>query len=250
LKEQAANELDLDLDDAAASCGEMKEEAELAAMGEEIRVVREKIARIGNVNLEAVSELEAVEERYIHLKEQRDDLVQAEKNLTGLIGQLNKESRIRFSETFEEVRKHFSSTFRKLFRGGRADIRLQEGEDVLDAGIEIIAGPPGKDVRSISLLSGGERSLTAVGLLFSLFKSRPSPFCILDEVDAALDETNIERFCSLLGEFAEQSQFLIVTHSKRTMANVDTIFGITMEEGGVSKLVSMKIEDYSDHQVA
>ena len=250
LKEQAANELDLDLDDAAASCGEMKEEAELAAMGEEIRVVREKIARIGNVNLEAVSELEAVEERYIHLKEQRDDLVQAEKNLTGLIGQLNKESRIRFSETFEEVRKHFSSTFRKLFRGGRADIRLQEGEDVLDAGIEIIAGPPGKDVRSISLLSGGERSLTAVGLLLSLFKSTPSPFCILDEVDAALDETNIERFCSLLGEFAEQSQFLIVTHSKRTMANVDTIFGITMEEGGVSKLVSMKIEDYSDHQVA
>lgn len=249
LGDQARNDLDLDLHEAASGSSVKLEEVQLAAMEEEIRIIRGKIARIGNVNLEAVSELEAVEERYSHLKEQRDDLVKAEKNLTGLINQLNKESRIRFAETFEDVRKHFGSIFRKLFRGGRADIRLQEGEDILDAGIEIIAGPPGKDIRSISLLSGGERSLTAVGLLFSLFKARPSPFCILDEVDAALDETNIERFCSLLGDFAEESQFLIVTHSKRTMANVDTIFGITMEEGGVSKLVSMKIEDYSD-QVA
>jgi chromosome segregation protein len=163
-----------------------------------------------------------------------------------MITELNRVSRKRFVETFEDVRSHFNGVFRKLFHGGRADIQLKEGEDVLETGIDIIAGPPRKDVRSISLLSGGERTLTAVALLFALFKARPSPFCLLDEVDAALDETNIERFCSLLIEYTAKSQFLIVTHSKRTMSHADFLYGVTMEEGGVTKLVGMKLEEYRE----
>jgi len=229
-----------------AAAPEAARSFDTAAAEREIVEIRQKIARIGNVNLEAVTELEKIEERYDHLVEQREDLTTAQKTLKEMIAHLNTESRKRFAETFEEVRSHFNGIFRKLFHGGRADIRINDGEDILEAGIEIIAGPPRKDVRSISLLSGGERTLTAVALLFALFKARPSPFCFLDEVDAALDETNIERFCSLLKEFLEYSQFLIVTHSKQTMSHAQIIYGITMEVGGVSKLVSMKLEEYQE----
>ncbi len=241
LVERSREELDINLETAA---DRDEEDFDPAAMDREIQEIRQKIARLGNVNLEAVSELDKVVERHGHLAEQRDDLVEARKSLQNLITELNKESRQRFTETFELVKSHFNGIFRKLFHGGRADINLKEGEDVLESGIEIMAGPPRKDVRSISLLSGGERSLTAVALLFALFKARPSPFCILDEVDAALDETNIERFCSLLGEFRKNSQFMIVTHSKRTMAHADVLYGVTMEEGGVSKFISMKLEEF------
>jgi len=265
LRERAIEEVELDLDQAYAegrlarefaavererSAEEADQEAaprfDLEASEREIAEIRLKIARIGNVNLEAVDELEKIEERYGHLITQRDDLNGAQKSLKEMISHLNIESRKRFADTFEEVRSHFNGIFRKLFHGGRADIKINEGEDILEAGIEIIAGPPRKDVRSISLLSGGERTLTAVALLFALFKARPSPFCFLDEVDAALDETNIERFCSLLGEFIQNSQFLIVTHSKQTMSYASILYGITMETGGVSKMVSMKLEEYQE----
>jgi len=265
LRDRAIEEVELDLDQAYAegrlarqfASAERDRTAEEAdheaaprfdheAAEREIAEIRQKIARIGNVNLEAVDELEKIEERYGHLVSQRDDLNGAQKSLKEMISHLNIESRKRFAETFEEVRSHFNGIFRKLFHGGRADIRINEGEDILEAGIEIIAGPPRKDVRSISLLSGGERTLTAVALLFALFKARPSPFCFLDEVDAALDETNIERFCSLLGEFIQNSQFLIVTHSKQTMSYASILYGVTMETGGVSKLVSMKLEEYQE----
>jgi chromosome segregation protein len=136
--------------------------------------------------------------------------------------------------------------FRKLFQGGRADILLEEGVDVLDAGIDIVAAPPGKDQRSITLLSGGERTLTAVGLLFALFRTRPSPVCLLDEVDAALDETNIDRFCSVLEDFLGNSQFLVVTHARRTMSYADTIYGVTMQEHGVSKVLSLSLAEYEE----
>lgn len=215
----------------------------------EIQEIRERLGRMGNVNLEAIQELEEVEGRYNGLVVQRDDLLKSIKSLNDLILDLNKESREKFIAAFEAIKGHFNHIFRRLFQGGRADLRLRENEDVLEAGVDIIAGPPGKDVRSISLLSGGERTLTAVGLLFALFKSRPSPFCILDEVDAALDEVNIERFCNLLGDYVEDSQFIIVTHSKRTMSYCDHLYGITMQENGVSSQISLDLKAYED-QVA
>jgi chromosome segregation protein len=219
------------------------------AVAKEIEEIRAKLSRMGSVNLEAIHELEEVEERYSGLVEQRDDLLKSIKGLEELIVDLNKESREKFLETFEAVKEHFNQIFRKLFQGGKAEIKLREDGDMLDAGIDIIAGPPGKDFRSISLLSGGEKSLTAVGLLFALFTSRPSPFCILDEVDAALDEVNIERFCNLLGDYTKNSQFLIVTHSKRTMSFCNSLYGITMQEDGVSTQISLNLETYRE-QVA
>ncbi|MBU0755460.1 MAG: AAA family ATPase, partial [Planctomycetes bacterium] len=216
------------------------------AVAQEIDEIKERLSRMGSVNLDAINELQEVEERFEGLTRQREDLLKSIKGLEELIQTLNQESREKFIDTFERVRSHFNDIFRKLFQGGKADVRLEEGEDVLEAGVEIIAGPPGKDVRSISLLSGGERTLTAVGLLFALFKSRPSPFCILDEVDAALDEVNIERFCNCLDEFVRGSQFLIVTHSKRTMSFSDYLYGITMQEDGVTSHISLNLETYEE----
>ncbi len=223
-------------------------EAEVAidweAVEREIEELRARIARMGNVNMAAIDELGEVEERLEFLTTQRDDLLSAKRSLVETIGRLNKESRERFVETFEDVRGHFRQIFRKLFHGGKADITLAEGEDVLESGVDIVAAPPGKDARSISLLSGGERTLTAVGLLFALFKTRPSPVCLLDEVDAALDETNIDRFCTVLEDFLGQSQFLVVTHARRTMGYADTIYGITMQEHGVSRALSLTLAEY------
>ena len=145
-----------------------------------------------------------------------------------------------FQQNFEAIRLNFSELFRKLFGGGRADIILEDPDNILECGIEIIARPPGKQLQSISLLSGGEKTLTAVALLMAIFKSKPSPFCLLDEVDAALDETNIERFTLVVQEFLKDSQFVLITHSRRTMAVADVIYGITMQEQGVSKKVSVR----------
>jgi chromosome segregation protein len=214
------------------------------AIEAEIEELRERMGRMSNVNLAAVDELGQVEERLAFLVNQRDDLLAAKATLIDTISRVNKESRERFVATFDEIRAHFRQIFRKLFRGGKADVSLAEGEDVLEAGIEIVAAPPGKDARSISLLSGGERTLTAVGLLFALFRAKPSPVCMLDEVDAALDETNIDRFCTVLEDFLEGSQFVVVTHARRTMSYADTLFGITMEEHGVSKAVSLTLQEY------
>jgi chromosome segregation protein len=144
------------------------------------------------------------------------------------------------------VKGHFQSLFRDLFGGGHADIMLEENVDILDSGIEIVARPPGKEPRSISLLSGGEKTLTCVALLLAIFRSRPSPFCVLDEVDAALDEANIDRFTKVLQDFLAWTQFIIVTHSKKTMTSANTIYGVTMQESGVSKQVSVRFEDVSD----
>jgi chromosome segregation protein len=145
------------------------------------------------------------------------------------------------------VREHFQTLFRKLFGGGQAEIVLDPGVDILESGIEIVARPPGKEPRNISLLSGGERTLTCVALLLAIFRSRPSPFCVLDEVDAALDEANIERFLAVLREFLAWTQFIVVTHSKKTMVGAETLYGITMQESGVSKRVSVRFEDVSDN---
>ena len=163
-----------------------------------------------------------------------------------LIGRHNKHSRERFSRSFEEIRLNFQQVFRKLFGGGKADIVLEGAEDVLEAPIEIVARPPGKETMSISLLSGGEKALTAIALLFAVFKTKPSPFCFLDEIDAALDEANNERFNLLLREFQKDSQFVIITHSKRTMSIADELIGITMQTRGVSKKISVRFDQFDD----
>ncbi|MFG0320623.1 MAG: chromosome segregation protein SMC [Planctomycetota bacterium JB042] len=245
LRERARDEISLDIEERLAEF-DATDVPPLDEVTKELGQVRDKISRIGNVNLDAIHELEEVEQRHEFLTRERGDLDQSRKSLEATIAELDAVSREKFVETFDAVRTHFKTLFRKLFHGGKADVMLQEGVDVLEAGIEIIAGPPGKDPRSITLLSGGERTMTAVGLLFALFKAKPAPVAILDEVDAALDEANIERFCNLLAEFIGKSQFAIVTHSKRTMSYADVIFGVTMEENGVSKRIGIKLDEYEE----
>ena len=179
--------------------------------------------------------------RFLH--EQREDLQRSKATLQRVIARINRRCRQMFLETFQAVRTHFQELFRKLFGGGRADIFLADEHDVLESGIEIVAKPPGKEPKTISLLSGGEKTLAAVAILFAIFRSKPSPFCILDEVDAAMDEANIERFLAVLREFLQESQFIVITHCKRTMAEADIIYGITMQEPGVSARVAVKLEE-------
>src|SRR5205823_4935978 len=174
------------------------------------------------------------------------DLAAAKRALEEIIAKINDDSRKLFTETFAAIRTNFQELFRKLFGGGMADIVLEDENDILECGIEIIARPPGKELRSISLMSGGEKTLTAVALLLAIFRSKPSPFCILDEVDAALDEANIGRFTSVLRDFLDRSHFIIVTHSKRTMSVADVLYGVTMQESGISKRVAVRFEDWPD----
>jgi chromosome segregation protein len=212
----------------------------------EIDDLRRKLANLGNVNLEALEELEHLETRYKTLSDQYRDLSEAKAALQRIIEKINTDSRRLFTETLDTIRGHFQQLFRDLFGGGHADIVLEEGVDILDSGIEIVARPPGKEPRSISLLSGGEKTLTCVAMLLAIFRSRPSPFCVLDEVDAALDEANIDRFIKVLKDFLAWTQFIIVTHSKKTMTCANTIYGVTMQESGVSKQVSVRFEDVSE----
>ncbi|MBN8627669.1 MAG: chromosome segregation protein SMC [Planctomycetes bacterium] len=213
---------------------------------QQIADLRRKINNIGNVNLEALSELDELEERYKTLSAQFEDLNSAKKSLETIIARIDTDSRRLFQETLDTVRTHFQILFRKLFGGGQGDILLEQGVDILDAGIEIQARPPGKETRNISLLSGGEKTLTCVALLLAVFQYRPSPFCVLDEVDAALDEANIGRFVGVLHEFLAWTQFIIVSHSKKTMTCANTLYGVTMQESGVSKRVAVKFEDVTD----
>ncbi len=224
-----------------------EEARERTAVDEEINDLRRKLTNLGGVNLEALQEADELEGRYENLSTQFQDLSKAKASLEQIIHKINADSRRLFIETLEQVKEHFQSLFRKLFGGGRADIILEEGMDILESGIEIVARPPGKEPRNISLLSGGEKTLTCVALLLSIFRSRPSPFCVLDEVDAALDEANIERFVGVLREFLNWTQFIVVTHSKKTMACGQTLYGVTMQESGISKRVSVRFEDVSDN---
>ncbi|MCS6850955.1 MAG: chromosome segregation protein SMC [Gemmataceae bacterium] len=217
-----------------------------AATQEEIDDLRRKLSRLGSVNLDSLQELAELEARATSLQTQFDDLTSAQRSLQEIIDQINRDSRRLFTESFQAIRGHFQELFRKLFGGGMADIVLEDENDVLESGVEVVAKPPGKELRSISLMSGGEKTLTAVALLLAIFRSKPSPFCLLDEVDAALDEANIGRFTAVLREFLDQSQFIIVTHSRRTMACADVLYGITMQESGISKRVAVRFEDWPD----
>ncbi len=213
------------------------------ALRAELAELRSRIESLGAVNLEAVQELEEREERLQFLERERSDLTGARAELEATLGDLDRECGERFLETFRVVQGHFEQIFRKLFRGGRAELQLEEGVNPLDAGIEISVRPPGKELRSINLLSGGERTLTALALLLAVFHSRPSPFCLLDEVDAALDDANVERFLDALQDFTGTTQFLVVTHNRITMARCSRLFGVTMRRRGVSMVVSVELDE-------
>lgn len=216
---------------------------------EAVLMLRQRLESIGSVNLDAIEEYDEVEDRLNFITEQRDDLESAKKQLLQIIQRIDKETKALFADTFEKVQKNFQETFRELFgKQGKASLTLIEPDDPLESGIEIIAKPPGKKLQSITLLSGGERSMTAVALLFSIYMVKPSPFCVLDELDAPLDESNIGRFLKVLDKFTNQSQFIIVTHNKRTMNRADVMYGITMEEFGVSKPVGMKFSKDKEPQ--
>jgi chromosome segregation protein len=248
LVERVRDELQIELAEAYKDYTD--QDVDWEGIREEITTLRGKIERLGNVNVDAIEEQEALESRHEFLSTQVQDLNSSRAQLQQLINRLNKKSREKFQQTFEEIRGHFQGIFRKLFGGGKADIILEDAEDILDAGIEVIARPPGKETRSISLLSGGEKSMTALALLFSVFKAKPSPFCFLDEVDAALDEANNERFNMLVREFQKDSQFIIITHAKRTMSIADVLFGITMQIRGVSKKISVRFGEHEDDSAA
>ncbi len=248
LVERVQEQLQIDL--AKAYENYIHEEVDWDEVKEQIAELRGKIERLGNVNIDAIDEQETLEKRHNFLSSQVQDLNSSRAQLQQLINRLNKKSKERFSQTFEEIRGHFQEIFRKLFGGGKADIILEDAEDILEAGIEVIARPPGKETRSISLLSGGEKSMTAIALLFAVFKTKPSPFCFFDEVDAALDEANNERFNMLLREFQKDSQFIIITHAKRTMSIADVLFGITMQIRGVSKKISVRFGEVEEETAA
>jgi chromosome segregation protein len=225
---------------------QVSEEQARAQVEEQISRLRRKIKQLGQVNTDSLKELDDLEARYARLSGQLQDLVEAKSTLEEIIRRINVESRRMFVETFAQIRENFRELFRKLFGGGEGDVVLENPDDVLECGIDVVARPPGKELRSISLLSGGEKTMTAVALLLAIFKTKPSPFCILDEVDAALDEANVNRYLGIIREFQEWTQFIVITHHKRTMGGADVLYGVTMEEAGISKRMSVRFEDISE----
>ncbi len=222
------------------------------AVTEQVATLQKRIDEMGPVNLVAIEEYEETEQRHTFLTSQHDDLVNARTQLLEVINRINLQTRQMFTETFEKIRDNFRAMFTEVFGGGKADLILVGEGDALESGIDIVARPPGKQLQTISLLSGGEQTMTAVALLFSIYQVKPSPFCVLDELDAPLDESNINRFIRVLQRFLSHSQFIIITHNKRTIGMADVLYGVTMEEHGISKIVSVKFhkadEAVSDHR--
>lgn len=208
-----------------------------------VGTLKKKLKDLGEVNLASPSEYEKVSTRYEFLISQREDLVKAENTLLEIIKEMDSVMKNEFINTFNIINKNFTETFKELFKGGTAELKLTDESDLLETGIEIVASPPGKKLTSISLLSGGEKTFTAISLLFAILKSRPVPFCILDEVEAALDEVNVDSFGQYINGLKNKTQFILITHKKKTMEYVDLLYGITMQESGVSKLVSVKLEE-------
>lgn len=208
-----------------------------------LKLTKKAIEELGTVNLGSIEEYDRVSERFEFLTEQKKDLEEAKKTLFDVIDEMDEEMSKRFSHTFYQIQGQFNSVFQALFGGGRADLILTNPDDLLNTGVDIVAQPPGKKLQNLGLLSGGERALTAIALLFSILKIRPVPFCILDEVEAALDEANVFRFSTYLKQFSKETQFIVITHRKGTMEGADVLYGVTMQESGVSKLVSVRLED-------
>ena len=207
----------------------------------EIEELRARLDRMGEVNLAAIGEYEELATRFEFMSRQQQDLEKSMADLQQTIVKLNRICRLRFKESFEEINAKFEAIFPRLFRGGKAKLLLTDESDYLETGVEIVVQPPGKKLQSITLLSGGEKALTAVSLLFAIFLTKPSPFCFLDEVDAPLDDANIDRFNDLIKEMSQFSQFVLVTHNKKTMQAAEMLYGITMAEPGVSKVVSVRM---------
>ena len=224
-----------------------KENYDLNMPVEEARVLvtklRREIKSLGEVNVSAIEEYKQVSERYEFLLHQKDDLIRAQDMLLDIIKQMDDVMKDKFAETFKKVQEEFKKTFRTLFGGGEAELKLTEPGNILETGIDIVATPPGKKLKHISLLSGGEKTLTAISLLFAILNVRPVPFCVLDEVEAALDDVNVDNFGKYLSSYKEKTEFIVITHKKRTMEYADTLYGVTMQESGVSKLVSVKLQD-------
>ncbi|KSU89692.1 chromosome segregation protein SMC [Bacillus sp. VT 712] len=208
-----------------------------------IKLIKLGIEELGTVNLGSIEQYERTAERYEFLSNQKNDLDEAKNTLYQVIDEMDEEMKKRFSDTFYRIREEFNHVFQSLFGGGKAELKLTDATDLLNTGVDIIAQPPGKKLQNLGLLSGGERSLTAIALLFSILKVRPVPFCVLDEVEAALDEANVHRFATYLRSYSEQTQFIVITHRKGTMEEADVLYGVTMQESGVSKLVSVRLED-------
>ncbi|MBP5607246.1 MAG: chromosome segregation protein SMC [Lachnospiraceae bacterium] len=241
LTEYMWNEYELTLEDAAS----LKDEAltDLVFIKRSIAEVKDAIKRLGDVNVNAIEDYKAVMERYTFLKGQHDDLINAEKELTGIITELDNAMRRQFADKFDEIKKEFDKVFKELFGGGKGTLELMEDEDILEAGIRIIAQPPGKKLQNMMQLSGGEKALAAIALLFAIQNLKPSPFCLLDEIEAALDESNVGRYASYLHKLTAHTQFIVITHRRGTMEKADRLYGITMQEKGVSTLVSVNLID-------
>jgi chromosome segregation protein SMC len=205
------------------------------------QALRKKIKSLGDVNVNSIEEYINVSERYTTMKKQHDDIIESEKRLLSFIDELDEKMRIRFTEEFDKINKQYNIVFKELFGGGRGVLELTEDEDILDAGIRIIAQPPGKTLKSVSMLSGGEKALSAIAILFAIQNLKPSPFCLLDEIEAALDDSNVKRFANYLNKLKKESQYIVITHRQGTMAAADTLYGITMQEKGVSTLVSVDL---------
>ncbi len=240
LKEQTLSEYRLSLSEVAQEFT-IDDGFDSETASEEAQRLRAKIESMGAVNLIAIEEFEELQQRYNFLIQQEDDLRKAREALLGIIKKINETTQTMFLDTFNQIREHFHEIFRHLFGGGRANVHLVDPDNPLESGIEISVHPPGKKAQNISILSGGEKALTAISLLFAIFRTKPSPFCVLDEVDAALDDSNILRFARLVKMFSQDVQFIIITHNKRTMELADVLFGITMEERGVSQIVSVQL---------
>jgi chromosome segregation protein len=224
-----------------------EELTDLAGLKRGIQGLKAEIKGLGDVNVNSIEEFKEVSERYVFLKDQHDDLIAAEDSLVGIINDLDNGMRTQFAAKFEEIKLEFDKVFRELFGGGRGAIELAPGEDILEAGITIISQPPGKKLQNMMQLSGGEKALTAISLLFAIQNLKPSPFCLLDEIEAALDDSNVDRYASYLHKLTEHTQFIVITHRRGTMSAADRLYGITMQEKGVSTLVSVDlIEDELD----
>ena len=226
-----------------------KEENYDGEQGEkEIARIRKKRSSLGAINATAIEESKALRERYEEMVSQKEDLEKAEADLRQAIEQIKGEMLTQFDEGFTKINENFQRIFKELFGGGRAMLEMDytNASDKLEAGVEIIAEPPGKKLQKLSLLSGGEKALTAIAILFAILRLRPMPFCVLDEVEAALDEANVDRFAKYLQKFSEGTQFIVITHKKPTMEHSNALFGVTMQEKGVSKLVSVKLSDVAD----
>ncbi|WP_080840144.1 chromosome segregation protein SMC [Cohnella massiliensis] len=260
--EIAVNRMDVELDNLLRKLSEEYEigfewakqkypvPEDIAAAQNEARELKRRVSALGDVNMGAIEEYRRVSERFAFLSAQKEDLIEAKSKLHEIIREMDEEMSRRFRTTFDEIRKHFIVVFSRLFGGGRADLILSEPDRPLDTGIDIVAQPPGKKLQNLQLLSGGERALTAIALLFAILNVKPVPFCVLDEVEAALDEANVARYAQYMRDFSEVTQFIVVTHRKGTMEEADRLYGVTMEEGGVSKLVSVRLDEDEDSVTA